>query len=507
MGIIKRIGDFADDVRTIFSPSTAIKRKYERAMYFGYEAGQQTRKDLPFPTMSSQAESINKMSRRTLAARARDLERNNPIIGSILSALKNNVIGTGITLQARSKNERYNQRIEDLWNEWVHYENCDYTQRQSLNDILNLIMKRKFIDGGILISFPLDTNRKIPLTIQLHEVDELATGDIPEHKGVYISDGVELDNGGKPIAYWITQTTPDGLTNLNPKRLKAEDVIFLWDKDRVTQYREVSRLSRSIVATKDLGDYMNTLAFQQKMLSAITVFINSDSKNTAVPIGRPMLRNAEDKRPIETVNGGTVKYLEKGQTATPVVPQGQSAEANGYITLQQRMIAADLGLSLESTARNVKEVNYSSARQNLLNDTVTYKTMRNDLIEYFLRPLFKRFVNICELKGYLDGYGYEKGNDDYYRVEWLNSNVGWIDPKKEAEANAINLANGGKSFQQFCSEQGADWRERIDNMARVQEYAEQKKVYLPFLYGNLNMQTEKASEPKDDKEDKEDKEE
>ena len=40
--------------------------------------------------------------------------------------------------------------------------------------------------------------------------------------------------------------------------------------------------------------------------------------------------------------------------------------------------------------------------------------------------------------------------------------------------------NGGLSFQQYCAAQGVDWRERIDEMAEVQEYAESKGVTLSF---------------------------
>ena len=163
-----------------------------------------------------------------------------------------------------------------------------------------------------------------------------------------------------------------------------------------------------------------------------------------------------------------------------LIPSGQAAEVGNYLPLQQRMIAAAMGLSLESTSRNVERVNYSSARQNLLADENTYKQMRKELVEYFLRPLYRRFVNICYLAGLLDGTGFKPDDLQYYKAVWLAPSLGWIDPKKEAEANSINLQNGGKSFQQYCAEQGVDWRERIDEMAEVQEYAESKGVTLSF---------------------------
>ena len=114
--------------------------------------------------------------------------------------------------------------------------------------------------------------------------------------------------------------------------------------------------------------------------------------------------------------------------------------------------------------------------------------MRKELIEYFLRPLYIRFVNVCYLAGLLDGVGYVPNDRQYYKAVWLAPSLGWIDPKKEAEANSINLQNGGKSFQQYCAEQGVDWRERIDEMAEAKEYADEKGVTLSFATTDNNVQ-------------------
>lgn len=471
-----RLGNFVDDVKSIFAPESALKSKATRMGYFGYEAAHQTRKDNVFP-WDGPAEGINKASRATLRARARDLERNNPITCSIIMAVKNNVIGTGFNMQSRSGNDAFNSRIEELWQEWCCHENCDYTKQQSLDDLLKLIIRRKQVDGGILITFPLDKSREIPLTIQLHEVDELTSDNVTLTNGNIISDGVECTPEGLPIAYWITQTDVDGITLAEPKRIDADNAIFMWERTRASQFREITPMASTIVTTKDLGDYTNAVSFQQKTAACTSVFVETNS--TAGAIGR--IAQAESKQSnIEQIRGGRVQYLAPGETAKMLIPSGQAAEVGNYLPLQQRMIAAAQGLSLESTSRNVERVNYSSARQNLLADENTYKQMRKELIEYFLRPLYRRFVNVCYLAGLLDGVGFEPGNRDYYQAVWLAPSLGWIDPKKEAEANTINLQNGGKSFQAYCAEQGADWRDRIDEMAEVQRYAEEKGVTLSF---------------------------
>lgn len=483
-----RLGNLIDDVKSVFSPESAIRSKEARRGYFGYEAAHETRRDSPFP-WDGPAEGMNKASRATLRARARDLERNNPITGSIIVAESNNVISTGFNMQARSDNEKFNARIEELWEEWCHHENCDYTKQQCLDDLLELIARRELIDGGILITFPLDMKRRIPLTIQLHEVDEMTSDNVPLKNGNIISDGVESTPEGIPVAYWITQTDVDGFTIAEPKRLNAEDTIFIWKRTRVSQFREITPMSNSIIATKDTGDYNSAVNFQQKTAACVSAFVESEA--TTGTLGRLAAATNEKKEGprVEWLQGGSIKYLAPGEKIKPLIPTGQAAEVGNYLPLQMRMISATQGLSLESTSRNVERVNYSSARQNLLADETTYKRIRKRLVEYFLRPLFRRFVTVCYLSGLLDGTGFDINDQKYYKAVWLAPSLGWIDPNKEAQANTQNLQNGGKSFQQYCAEQGADWKERIDEMAEAQEYAKSKGVVLNF--GNAIKEGEK----------------
>jgi len=146
-----------------------------------------------------------------------------------------------------------------------------------------------------------------------------------------------------------------------------------------------------------------------------------------------------------------------------------------------RMIAADQGLSLESATRNVSNVNYSSARQNLLADQKTYKIFRAYLIEHLLRPLYKRFVMSCYLKGLLNNTKFNPNDKSYFSATWLGEGLPWIDPKKEAEADAIKLLNGGLSFKEYCAQQGVDWRERLLDIAEVEEEAKRLGVKLNFI--------------------------
>ena len=54
---------------------------------------------------------------------------------------------------------------------------------------------------------------------------------------------------------------------------------------------------------------------------------------------------------------------------------------------------------------------------------------------------------------------------------WIIAPKKWIDPQKEANANRIALNTGQKTFKQIAAEQGRDWKEQIEEIAEVLEYA------------------------------------
>lgn len=478
------IGKALDSVYLAFNPEKAIKRAKARALYnMGYEGASINRR-MPNIPFDGRAEEVNEVSRDILRKRARDLERNSPITGAITQAMQTGVIGNGFTIQVMHDDENYDSTVEKLWNKWVHHENCDYLQRQSLDDMLKMIVLRLMIDGGVIVTFKTDKKRKIPLTLQIHEVDELDTTDIPKtENGNVILNGIELTEDSREVAYWLKQTTPDGMTDLKPVRVPKEDAIFLWAKTRPTQYREITKYASTIALTKDLSEYNGAVSMQQKISACTMGVIEQD--NPMVNVGRAP--NQADGSRVESIEGGTVRTLKPGEKMKLLSPNGQAVEASTYIPLIQRILSAPWGLSLESTSRNVEKVNYSSARQNLVVDQIVYKNYRKFLEEYLLRPIFKRFVNACYLKGYLDRTSFNPNDENYYEAEWLGTSMAWIDPLKEANANMINLSSGGKSFQSYCAEQGVDWRDRIAEMKEAQEYAEKMGVTLSFVQQNKSL--------------------
>lgn len=121
-----------------------------------------------------------------------------------------------------------------------------------------------------------------------------------------------------------------------------------------------------------------------------------------------------------------------------------------------------------------------------------------ELLMDVMDEIYETFIISLWLAGEIDAADFWENKDKYFEHSWIIAPKKWIDPQKEANANKIALNTGQKTFKQIAAEQGRDWKEHIDEMAEVLEYAKEKGIDLG---GVIFGQTK--SELYEDEEDKE----
>ena len=189
-----------------------------------------------------------------------------------------------------------------------------------------------------------------------------------------------------------------------------------------------------------------------------------------------------------------IKELNAGDEIQVVNPSGQGADATSFTKLQQRLIGAGQGVSYEATSRDMAESTYSSARQGLIEDELTYKEDKELLIEV-LDEIYETFIISAVLCGAISIPKFWSEKDRFLAHEWIQEPKPWIDPYKESNANKIALQTGQKTYKQIAAENGRDWRTQIDDMAEVLEYGKQKGIDLGGVLFGIKEET---PEPDDD---------
>lgn len=463
-----------DNLIGFFNPEAAAKREAWRQVleeYKHYDAGNNGRLNANWLATNQSAEYTDRYSRDTVRARARDLERNSDMCNSVIGPFVRNVIGKGLILQAQTSSTSLNAEIESLWKVWCKKKNCDVTGTQSLNQMLRMAVRRKKVDGGILFVKRYTAGGVLPFKLQMFEVDELdATQVTPKYKGNRVVGGIEYNKFNAPEGYWIRQYDLDGFTTVAPTFIKATDAIFYFSKRRPSQLREMSDMSQTITRIRDVNEFMVAVSIKQRIEACLSVFIKRAIPTAGIGRGTGATgpRQTYDGK---TLSPGMIKEMNVGDEVQVVNPQGQATDAASYTKLQQRMIGAGQGLSYEATSRDMSETTYSSARQAIIEDGMTYAE-EDELLADVMDEIYETFIISAVLAGAISAPGFWEGRkDEYFLHSFVKQPKPWIEPSKETQATKTALQSGQKTFKQIAAENGTDWRKQIDDICEVLNYA------------------------------------
>lgn len=430
---------------------------------------------MPF---NATAEQTDQGQRDIIRARARDLERNSDLAEGIISPLERNVVGTGIRVQAKimkddgTENDDFNTQIEELWDEWTRARNCDVTGQQSFYEMQQMAVRRTAVDGGIFFTKAYTNSGPVPLSLQAREVDELDNSRVSfaGMVGNRIVGGIELDKYNKPVAYWFKRFTPDGYWTGESERIAADKVVFLWKKNRPTQIREISPLAKTLPRVRDVNEFIEAVSVKERILACLAVFI---TKQTPTGLGRGTKVDEKSGYQQRTLSPGMIHELQPGESVNAVNPSGQSSNAKDFISIQQRMAGTGQGLSYEAVSRDMSQVNYSSARQGLLEDQRTYTMWQQFLIEHFCREVYTEFIISAVLAGQLSIPDFWQKKKKYLKHAWISPGWSWIDPLKEVNANTKALQTGQDTLARLCAERGEDWRDVLKQRSAEMKMAQE----------------------------------
>lgn len=473
---------------------------YERQMYRNalemernYDAAGYDRLNTNWRVTNESGEMTDRFHRDVVRARARDLERNSDIMNAVVRSYRRNVFGAGYRLQAWSGDEKLNSQIEKLWKVWCKKQNCDVTGTQSFASMMRMAVQRKKIDGGILFLKRYTSGGLVPFKLQAIEVDELDSASVkPRYKGNRVVGGIEYNSWNRPVGYYIRQYSIDGMTVENPVYLEAKDVIFCYSKNRPSQIREMSDMTPTVTRVRDANEFMRAVSVKERILSCLAVFIKRLLPESGLA-GRDGYgdRKLYPEYQGRTLTPGMIQYLNPGDDVHVVSPSGQATDASSYIKQELRLVGAGQGLSYETISRDMSESNYSSARQGMIEDDLTYEEERELLLEV-MDEVYETFVISLFLAGKISRPDFWENREIYLDHGWIQAPKRWIDPLKEANANRIALCTGQKTWTDIAAENGRDWKEQIDEIAKVLEYGRSRGVDMGGVIFGTGGQKESA---------------
>lgn len=338
-----------------------------------------------------------------------------------------------------------------------------------------MAVRRMEVDGGILIIKANTPGGPVPLTLQMREVDDLDTtyNVLKLDNGNYVVDGVELDNYGRHAAYYFRDYSPDGFMALKPTRVAADRVIYLQRFKTPSQVREMSPLAPSLSRTRDINEYIEAVNVQARVAACFAAVVKKLTPAVA-GLGRGAASSKTDAATGyggQTITPGMIYQMQPGEELDTVNPPAMGSSVKDLLSVQQRLAGAGQGLSYEAASRDMSQVNYSSARQGLLEDQEEYLELQQYLVDHLLYEVYTSFLISAALVGALPFTVAELFRDKrrYMAHRFIPKGWSWIDPLKEATANKIALETGQETLAHIAAAQGQDWREVIAQRGRELE--------------------------------------
>lgn len=396
-------------------------------------------------TSSADAELASSLTQ--LRNRSRALLRDAAYPKRARSIVQNNVVGTGIGLQAavgttrNGSNDRVNAAIEREFEHWSRAENCHVGGALHFSDLERLAIGEVFAAGEVLVRkhyFRVGASR-VPLALEFLEAERLAdnyelqplAGD-----GADVRMGIEVDRFLRPVAYWLrARHRGDVRSAASPsealERVPAADIVHVRVVDRWPQTRGEPWLHAVIRKLGDMDGYSESELEAAYAASCYMGFIETPDLDT--PIGERQPDGTEEMK----LESGAIDKLGPGEKFNQYAPNRPNAAMDPFMRMMLREVAAGIGVSYESLSRDYSQSNYSSSRLALLDDRDLWRVLQQWFIRSFRAGLHRVWLQQAVLAGALPEIGlgeYGRDPEKFEAVRWKPRGWSWVDPTKEVTA-------------------------------------------------------------------------
>lgn len=478
------------------------RRVAPRASAESYTAGSLTHPDMsrwmPFPG-SADADLLPELG--TIVSRARDLARNHGVAEGALQTITDNVVGIGLRLCAqpdyrllgydKAWAEEWSNQVEALWRTWAESIDCDAARSLTFAGLTVQVFRSAWLNGeGLALPLWLpQPETRFATRLQAIEPDRLSNPN-DRRDSARLRGGIEIDDFGAPLAYWIRKTHPgDWISGMGVaagewERVPARTawgrarVLHVHDKERAGQSRGKPSLSSVMRQFKVLGDFQNAelkAAVVNAMVAVITESALSQDALVDLLGGSSdaltQYQEALSQRKQSSIdfNAGLILPLGLGEKFSGFSPARPSNAYEPFVTTVFRHIATGLNIPYELLMKDFSKTNYSSARAALLEAWRFFKGRREWLATYWARPVYELWLEEAVGQGLVEAPDFYANRAAWCRCRWIGTGRGWVDPVKEAQAAQIRMDIGVSTLEAECAEQGLDWEEVLEQRATEQE--------------------------------------
>jgi lambda family phage portal protein len=383
-------------------------------------------------------------------------------------------------------NARVNDEIESVWKEWGYADRCHTGGRLDFALLERALMAQVFEAGEVLVRkhYRRFGESQIPFALELIEAERIAD-DL--FKPSYdrgrneVRMGVEVDDFGRPVAYYIRKRHPGELRftmNMTPddiERVPAENIIHLAFGDRWPQTRGEPWMAAVIRTARDMSGYIEAEITRARTQASVPWTIETPQDAASFGVQQ------SDGSVEMVVEPGVSKRLNPGEKMNVPAIGSPNPQVEPFMRYLLRDFASGLGVSYASLSADYSQGNYSSSRLALLDDRDVWRAFQFWFLCSFRGPVHREWLQQAVLGGVFTTFSVAQWAVDrpkYEAVRFRPRGWGWVDPTKEVQAFKDAVRCGFMTMQDVVSQSGADIEEIFEQLERERELADEAGLIL-----------------------------
>lgn len=425
--------------------------------------------------------------RGIMRRRSRYEAANNPQFKRILKAYVKDVIGTGPRLQLTTGHEAFDAYVTKHWTRW--FKAVRYVRK------LRVSLRGRVVNGESFrqrITNP-ELRTSVKLDIRPFEADRCTT--LFENAADPLKvDGIDFDQYGNAVTYWITDH-PGDLSALNwkPRPISAKYITHWFDEEREEQVRGVPELHSSIELMADGRRFRKATRLKAESAASTNGVIYADVAAGAMPDDFEegpfeFDRNTDHVMPV---GWKREEYEQKSPNDTYEMFNRETASEAG----------APLGMTANVSTGNSSQYNFSSTRYDGEHWFGEVDCQREDcelivvnpdvqawFAEFKLTEDFREFAESDESRDVADHgtaavtledaiAAFESGD----AVEWEWDGHPQVDQVKSATGSDMDIAAGRSSTETEAAAYGRNARTELAKEAKylgmtVEQFLRGKRI-------------------------------
>lgn len=455
----------------------------------------------------------------TLRQRSRDLYMGAPLATSAIKTNRTNVVGSGLKLKCqidfeylgmtREQANTWEMNTEREFGIWANSVWCDSLRLNDFYELQQIALMSWLLNGdGFGIIKHSEHTNWMPYGLRIHLIEADRVSDPGSagpalvssysknnDNGNRILNGVEIDEDGAVVAYWICNQYPNSSTGHNQKGWKrveafgsitgAPNILHLMEQERCEQYRGVPYLAPVIECLKQISRYADAELTAAVIQAFFTAFITT--KTTENGDGTIFNQTIEEGQRIDSdpnsyeLGAGTINVMEPGEDVKFGDPSRPTSGFDAFVTAMAKYIGAALEIPYELLTKSFL-ASYSASRAALLEAWKAFRMRRTWFANDFCQPIYEIWLSEAVARGRINAPGFF--NDPakkkaWCKADWNGPAPGQIDPTKEVEAAIKRVSEGYSTRERETIElTGGDWDKNIEQVTRENERLSKARAIL-----------------------------